>query len=655
MQTAPRAATAVGHPLEPLSAAEIEQASDILRKEKNLAPSARFVYVMLKEPAKAEVLGYKPGDPIDRQAFIVIRERAERATYEGVVSITAGQVRSWHQVPNAQTSITFEEWLMAMETVKKDARWQEALRRRGVTDFDNVIIDPWSLGYNGPDDDPGKGRFIRPLTWIRSSPDDNGYARPVEGLVVRFDLDRMQVAEVEDHGVVPLPPRAGNYDPERIKDPHNFPHFPDGVRTDLKPLEITQPQGPTFQVDGHHVEWQKWSFRVSFNPREGLVLYTIGYRDKGRVRPIIYRASLSEMFVPYGDPRPTHYRKNVFDMGEYGVGMLANSLELGCDCLGEIHYFDGVGNDNDGKAQTITNAICMHEEDYGQLWKHTDLLTGQVQMRRSRRLVISLIATIGNYEYGYFWYLYQDGTIQYEIKLSGVISNGALPPGEKPQHGFLVAPGVYGPNHQHFFNVRLDMMVDGPDNTVFELNSEAVAPGPQNPYGNAWVVNATPLTRESEAQRLIDPFKARSWQIASSTEKNALGESTAYRLVPHDNVLPFYQPDAHAIKRAGFATKHLWVTAYDPGQMFATGDYPNQHPGGDGLLAYVKADRPLENADLVVWYTFGAHHVVRPEDWPVMPVQYAGFHLQPTGFFDGNPALDLPVPESCQHAGDGHH
>lgn len=276
-------------------------------------------------------------------------------------------------------------------------------------------------------------------------------------------------------------------------------------------------------------------------------------------------------------------------------------------------------------------------------------------MRRSRRLVISLIATIGNYEYGYFWYLYQDGTIQYEIKLSGVISNGALPPGEKPQHGFLVAPGVYGPNHQHFFNVRLDMMVDGPDNTVFELNSEAVAPGPQNPYGNAWVVNATPLTRESEAQRLIDPFKARSWQIASSTEKNALGESTAYRLVPHDNVLPFYQPDAHAIKRAGFATKHLWVTAYDPGQMFATGDYPNQHPGGDGLLAYVKADRPLENADLVVWYTFGAHHVVRPEDWPVMPVQYAGFHLQPTGFFDGNPALDLPVPESCQHAGDGHH
>jgi primary-amine oxidase len=395
------------------------------------------------------------------------------------------------------------------------------------------------------------------------------------------------------------------------------------------------------------VQWQKWSLRVGFNPREGLVLHTIGYEDKGRVRPIVYRASLSEMFVPYGDPRPTHYRKNVFDMGEAGVGMLANSLELGCDCLGEVFYFDGIGNDNDGHPVTIGNAICLHEEDYGQLWKHTDLLTGQVEMRRSRRLVISLVATIANYEYGYFWYLYQDGTIEYEVKLSGVISNGALAPGEKPVHGALIAPQVYGPNHQHFFNVRLDMMVDGPSNTVYELNSEAVPPGPDNPYGNAWVVRATPLRRESEAQRLIDPLAARSWKIASATETNTLGESTAYRLVPHDNVLPFFQPEAHAIRRAGFATRHLWVTAYDPAERFAAGDYPYQHPGGAGLPAYASADRPLEGTDVVVWYTFGAHHVARPEDWPVMPVQYVGFHLQPTGFFDGNPALDVPAADPC--------
>ena len=223
--------------------------------------------------------------------------------------------------------------------------------------------------------------------------------------------------------------------------------------TDLKPIEITQPEGPSFTVDGHAVTWQRWQLRIGFTPREGLVLHEVGYAG----RPIVYRASLAEMYVPYGDPAPTHRFKNVFDQGEYGIGWLANSLTLGCDCVGHIHYFDGVVNDNDGGAVTIPNAVCMHEEDAGIAWKHTDFRTGAVQVRRRRRLVISTIVTVGNYEYGYFWYLYTDGTIEYEVKLTGVISTGAIAPGEKPEHGTLVAPGLYGPHHQHFFCVRLDM------------------------------------------------------------------------------------------------------------------------------------------------------------------------------------------------------
>src|SRR5438445_381127 len=333
------------------------------------------------------------------------------------------------------------------------------MRTRGVTDFENVMIDPWSLGYNGPEDAPEKGRFVRPLTWARKGPDDNGYAAPIEGLVVRFDLDRMEIVDIEDHGVVPVPPLRGNYTVEGIADPENSPHFPAGTRADVKPIEITQPDGPSFQVDGHEVRWQKWRFRVGFTPREGLILYTIGYQDGDQLRPIVYRASLTEMFIPYGDPRPTHYRKNVFDMGEYGVGMPSNSLELGCDCLGEIYYFDGHVNDNEGGVATIKNAICMPEEDYGVLWKHTDFRTLKAEVRRSRRLVVSTIATVGNYEYGYYWYFYQDGTIGYEVKLTGVISNGAIEPDVRPQHGAMVAPGLYGPNHQHLFCVGLHLLV----------------------------------------------------------------------------------------------------------------------------------------------------------------------------------------------------
>ena len=655
MQTVEPSVTTARHPLDPLSPEEIEGASAILKSGKGLADTARFVYITLKEPDKSTVLAFKPGDPIERQAFLVLRERDEHKTYEAIVSITAGEVVSWQEKPGVQAPIMFEEFLATEEAVKKHPGWQEAMRKRGVTDLDNVMIDPWSLGYNGPEDSADQGRLIRPLTFARmGSPDDNGYARPIEGLVVRFDLDRMEVTEIEDDEVVPLPPRSGNYTPEGIRDPNNTPHFREGLRSDLKTIEINQPEGRSFRVDGREVSWQKWRFRVGFTPREGLVLHTIGYEDDGVLRPIIYRASLTEMFIPYGDVRSTHRRKNVFDMGEYGVGMLCNSLELGCDCLGDIHYFDAHVNDNDGKAQAITNAICLHEEDYGILWKHTDFRTNKAEVRRSRRLVISTIATVGNYEYGYFWYLYQDGTIEYEIKLTGVASTGALPIGEKPKHGALMAPGLYGPHHQHFFCMRLDMMVDGESNSVYECNSEAVPPGPDNPYGNAWVVNSTLLGRESEAQRVINPLSARYWKIVNPSKLNAVGEPVGYRLQPGDNVLPFAQPDNHAMKRALFATRHLWVTPYDATQNFPAGDYPNQHPGGDGLPAYTAADRPLDNTDVVVWYVFGSHHVVRPEDWPVMPAMYIGFHLRPNGFFDGNPGLDVPVAEQCHHPNGSH-
>ncbi len=636
----------VRHPLDPLTAEEIRAASTILRRERNLAPSARFVSITLHEPAKETVLSFKEGDPITREAFIVVREAAEHKTYEAVVSLSANSVVSWRHLPGVQPSIMAEEFFNCEKVVRQNPEWQAAMRKRGVTDFDLALIDPWSVGYNGPEDAPEGRRLVRPLTWMRAHPTDHAYARPVENLIVLFDLDAMEVVRVDDHGVVPLPPRAGDYTPAALTDPNNHPHVPNGLRTDLKPIEIVQPDGASFEVDGHAVRWQKWRFRIGFTYREGLVLHTISYEDQGRERPIIYRASLSEMFIPYGDPRTTQYRKNVFDEGEYGIGWLTNSLELGCDCLGLIRYFDAVVNDNDGNPLTIPNAVCMHEEDYGILWKHTDMRTGMVEVRRSRRLVVSSIVTVGNYEYGFFWYFYQDGTIQYEVKLTGVVTNGAMPIGEKPRHGTLVAPGVYAPNHQHIFNVRLDMMVDGLNNSVYEVNSESVRPGPDNPYGNAWTANATLLARESEAQRIVNPLSARYWKIVNPSVSNSLGEPVAYKLMPGDNALPLYQPEAHAIKRAGYATKHLWATRYDPAERFAAGDYPNQHPGGAGLPAYTAADRPLENTDIVIWYTFSAHHIPRPEDWPVMPVTYIGFHLKPVGFFDGNPALDVPPSPS---------
>jgi primary-amine oxidase len=620
------------HPLEPLTADEIARAWEIVRTEQALDARTRVVSIALHEPPKDVVLRHRPGAAVEREAFVVVLECPAGRTYEAVVSLSRKQVLSWDHVAGVQPAIVFDEFLECEAAVRADPRWQEAMRKRGVTDFSLAMIDPWSAGNFGFAGEDGR-RLSRALTWVRRSPDDNGYARPIANLLTVVDLAEMKVVRVEDGGVVPLPPEDANYSPEAA-----------GTRRDLKPIEIRQPEGPSFELEGHELRWQKWRMRLGFTPREGLVLHTVTYRDQDRERPILYRASVVDMVVPYGDPRPTYFHRNAFDVGEYGIGTLANSLENGCDCLGEIRYLDAVVNDSRGSAMILRNAICLHEEDYGILWKHVDWRTGYTEVRRSRRLVVSFIATVGNYEYGFYWYFYQDGTIQLEVKLTGIISNGAEPPGVTPPWGELVAPQVYGPIHQHFFNVRLDMMVDGLANSVYEVNTVADPVGPANPYANAFRTQATLLRSEAEAPRLLDPLGGRFWKVVNPSVRNRLGEPVGYKLVPGENVRPFAADSASVTRRAGFITRHVWVTRFDPRERYAAGDYPNQHAGGAGLPAYVADDAPLENTDVVLWYTFGAHHVVRPEDWPVMPVTYIGFMLKPVGFFDRNPALDVPRP-----------
>ena len=406
-----RARSATAHPLEPLDAEEVEAVRLILLEEREHRPSLRFVSISLHEPPKAAVLALGEGEQPDRESFVVLYDREASATYEAVVSLTHATVRSWRHVPGVQPPFMFEEFELCEEVVRADPEWRAAVRKRGVEDFDLCMIDPWPAGFTGDGDRPENGgRICRPLTWVRSAPNEHGYARPVEGLIVTFDLDAMKVLAVDDHGVVPLPPKAGNYIPDMMDGEGNRPAF-DRLRDDVKPIEISQPEGTSFTVDGHAVAWQKWRLRIGFTPREGLVLHQVGYEDRGRLRPVLYRASLSEMFVPYGDPSPTHWNKNVFDMGEVGLGALANPLELGCDCLGDITYFDAVVNDADGHAQSIPNAVCLHEEDAGMAWKHTDFRTEHVEVRRMRRLVISFVCTVGNYEYGFYWSLYARGPI----------------------------------------------------------------------------------------------------------------------------------------------------------------------------------------------------------------------------------------------------
>ena len=627
------------HQLDPLGPAEIEQAVAILRAGRELGNRVKFETVELLEPPKGVAASTNGSGPHGREAFIIMLDNDTGATYEAVVSLDKETVNSWTHVPGVQPRLMLDEFFDSETAVKSSPEFKEALKKRGIDDTSLVMVDSWPAGnYGVPEEEGLRLSFAR--SWLKTSPTDNGYARPIEGVIAVVDLNEMKVLRVEDHGVVPMPPNDGNYAEEFVKD----------FRADLKPLDVVQPEGPSFSVDGNLVSWQKWSFRVGYTRREGLVLHGISYEDKGRNRPIINRASLAELVVPYGDPAEKNYRKNAFDVGEAGIGSLANSLTLGCDCLGQIYYFDAVLNNSRGEPVQIPNAVCLHEEDFGILWKHTDWRTGQAEVRRSRRLVISFIATVGNYEYGFFWHFYQDGNIEYQVKLTGIVNNMALDSGEVPKYGSVIAPQLGGHIHQHFFSVRLDMSVDGPNNSVYEVNTKAELLGPDNPQASAFYAEKTLLATESEAQRTVDPLAGRYWVIANPSVNNYLGQPVSYKLIPGENILPFAHGEASVSKRAGFTRKHLWVTPYHPDEMSPTGPYPNQHPGGDGLPKWTKANRSVEDTDIVVWYNFGTHHVPRPEDWPVMPVMYTGFKLMPVGFFDRNPALDVPP----SHHANGH-
>ena len=635
------------HPLEPLSRDEVQRAVTVLKNNGKVTPTTRFVSISLKEPAKEAVHGFTGTERVARQAFAVQFDNGTNSCYEATVALDDNRLVAYRHVPGAQPTMTIDEQIECEQAVLGSAEFKAALKKHyGIEDTRLVMVDIWSAGYYGEEEERGR-RLARPLCFIRTDPTDNGYAKPIEGIRPIVDLNTMKVIRVEEYGRWDLPPGQSNYAADRVGE----------FRRDLKPIEITQPQGPSFETNGHEVRWQKWSFVVGFNAREGLTLHHLRYNDGGKDRSVLYRASITEMVVPYGDPGPTQRRKNAFDVGEYGMGACANSLELGCDCLGLIHYFDAELTTSRGEPLTIKNAICMHEEDYGILWKHTDRrLPDKPEVRRSRWLVISSVSTVENYEYGFFWYLYQDGTIQLEVKLTGILSLGASRPGETLKYGQLVAPQVYAPNHQHFFNFRLDFDLDGVANSVYQVDVVPDKADANNPFSNAFFAQPTLLQSEKQARSHLKFETARSWKIVNPNAKNSLGEPVAYKFIPGDNAVPFAGPSAWWRKRAGFVNYHVWVTPFDENERFGAGDYPNQSSGGDGLIQWTEQDRPISNTDVVFWYTMSHVHLPRPEDYPVMPTAYIGFTLKPFGFFTANPALDVPPSAkksggSCCHCG----
>ena len=619
------------HPLDPLTAEEIRQAAAILRRDREVGVVGsgwRFASIELKEPGKAALAA---GEATGRDAIVVCWDRSDGQAYRAVVSLAGDAVTSWEHLPGQQPNMTIDEWHECDQVLRADPALAAALARRGITDMSLVLTDMCAYGAALV---PERYRGLRigwSDVWYRDSPDSNPYAHHVTGLHPVVDLNRMTVLEIEDVDPGEQPEVRGEYTPALLGRPLR----------EVAPLEISQPSGAGFTLDGRLLSWQNWRLRLGFNYRESLVLHQVGFDDGGRLRSVAHRMSFAEMFVPYRDASPDHYRRTAFDIGEWGLGFMTTSLELGCDCLGEIAYLDAVVHDSFGEPREIRNAICVHEEDSGVLWKHVDERTG-AEVRRQRRLVISFHVTVANYEYLVYWRFYQDGNIECEVRATGIVVTSHA--SGVPVNGTLVDQGTYAPFHQHFIVARLDLDVDGPDNTVYAVSSRATG---DDPYGLGLEVVSTPLRTEAEGKQDYDWASQRAWKVVNEGVPNGLGSSVGYKLVPSGAFPALLDPSSPAFQRAEVIGHTLWVTPYREDERWPCGDFPNLSSRDTGLPVWTAADRPIENTDVVLWYVFGIHHITRPEDWPVMPTDAVSFWLKPFGFFDRNPALDVPPSPHC--------
>ncbi|MGD0701135.1 MAG: primary-amine oxidase [Trebonia sp.] len=630
--------TTVPHPLDPLSAEEIHQAAAIVRRDRGVGDGWRFASIELKEPAKSDLPGLESGRLARREALVVCWDRADGQAYRGIVSLTADEVTAWQHLPGQQPNMTVDEWHECDEMLRAHPTVIEALGRRGITDMSRVLADMWAYGAAFVPERYEGRRIGWCDLWHRGSERGNPYAHHVTGLHPVVDLNTMELLKIEDG-------YAGGADPEVMGE-----YLPDLLPMRLRevaPLEISQPDGVGFTLDGNLLNWQNWQLRLGFNHRESLVLHQVAFADGERLRSVAHRLSFAEMVVPYRDPSPDHYRRTAFDIGEWGLGFMTTSLSLGCDCLGEITYLDAVVHDSRGEPVTIPNAICIHEEDSGVLWKHVDERAG-AEVRRARRLVISFHATVANYEYLVYWRFYQDGNIECEVRATGImVTSHVAAPGSRPANGTLVDQGIYAPFHQHFIVARLDLDVDGTDNTVYASDSRPAVPGPDDPYALGLTVTSTPLRTETEGKQDYDWATQRGWKVVNDNVANGLGTPVGYKLVPSAAFPPLLDPSSPAFERAKAIGHTLWVTPYHEDERWPCGDFPVQAAHDTGLPAWTEADRPIENTDVVLWYIFGIHHITRPEDWPVMPVDVVSFWLKPFGFFDRNPALDVPPSHHC--------
>jgi primary-amine oxidase len=626
-------AQSASHPLDGLTASEIWTAYETLQASHKVDADTRFPMVQLHEPPKEEVLAWKPGQALRREAFLVVRQGSQ--AFETVVDVNGKKLVSWTEMKGVQPNMPGAEEAEMGGAVKRDLEVQKALKLRNIS-------DPWNVACGGAfpegyfDIAKEQGRGLLQFVCLKRFGALGNWS-PITGLSILWDDNAKKVVRVIDTGVVPL-----------MKADRNYYATGGATREAPSPLAVRQPQGPSFRLNGQSVNWQKWNFHFRIDRRVGLVVTNVAYQDGDKLRSILYEGSLSELFMAYMDASEDWVWATFFDIGESGDGF-SSSLEVGEDCPDNAVYFDQAYADWRGIPRVKPRAACLFEEPSGSMaWRHDD--GSVVESRKMRNLVLRTIGTFGNYDYVCDWIFQQNGAIRVRVgatghdNISAVKSRTAAEDatGQDGRYGQFIAENAVGINHDHFFSFRLDFDIDGTANSFVRDKIQMKRLPPDSVRKSLWVAEPEIAKTEEQAKTRMSMQKPENWRIINPNVKSSVGYPVGYELMPGDNAMSLLVPEDYPQKRAGFTDYHIWVTPYRENERYAAGDYPTRSKGGDGLPAWTKANRPIENTDIVLWYTMGFHHVPHSEDWPVMPTVWHEFELKPVNFFDHNPALDLP-------------
>ena len=637
-QVAPR------HPLDGLTSGEFWTVYDVLWDTGHFDSLTKVTGVLFREPPKAEVLAWRPGDPLRREATAIIKQGPK--VFEGLVDVAGRKLLTWREVPGVQANMTWDEDDAINDLLLNDARVRAALERRGLTDLRTIRCYGFPSGYYGIAEERGR-RIMLGTCWDQHGASNNA-AHRVEGLTVTVDIEARSILRITDAGVVPRPTSNDDYDAEALAE--SSPALP--------PIEVRQPMGRGFHRTGNQVSWQNWRFHVRVDLRVGLVVSLVHYVEGERERPVLYQGSLSEIFVPYMDSTDGWYQRDFIDAGEFFFEGLAEPLAPGLDCPDGADYFTDVIPDEHSFPRVRERVACLFERANGEVaWRHGREGTSDVTGRPMRELVLRMNATVDNYDYLFDWVFQPNGSIRIAVGVTGILevkpvgsqSVGMDPDGRADsasrrdqEFGRLLAPHILGVNHDHFFSFRLDFDVDGPNNSLaVDQLTQRTLPA-SHPRRSLWVVDERIPAKEKDAQLDMSMAQPALWRIINPGVRGKVGYPVSYELVPDHNAMSLLSSDDWPARRAGFVRHHLWITPYSADERFAAGEYPTRSNTEYGLPAWTRANRPIANTDIVAWYTLGIHHIPRAEDWPVMPTTWHSFTIRPFDFFERNPTLTLP-------------